>query len=355
MARYSCHWRGVDRSSVVRTKMGGSPHTYLFPTPVITSTRPLRSTQPLTSLTHGPPPNQSNWLDAKADRSDADHRRRLRTLGSLLALSVTNACRLPVELPDLFFRWLVLGGAGAGEPADDGLRKSLSSSSPSPSPPFEPSVADMVALDPSLARPFEALKDAVESADALEGLLDIEGLPADTPAGEYISHMVRQTFLDPVQWQITEVRGAFFRALPALAAGVKKPPSDRWRGRSGGSAPAARLPRPAVLAEIIRGCSPVVGDSSYGGGGGGGGGGPLRSSSGKTIKDFDFREAFAVYEDRDLVACAPLREVHTRRRDSPGSDRRDGFVYPTMQSSPLGGGGKFYSTVEILHNGEVIF
>ena len=26
-------------------------------------------------------------------------------------------------------------------------------------------------------------------------------------------------------------------------------------------------------------------------------------------KDFDFREAFAVYEDRDFVACSPLREV----------------------------------------------
>lgn len=30
----------------------------------------------------------------------------------MLALSVTNACRLPVELPDLFFRWLLLGGQG---------------------------------------------------------------------------------------------------------------------------------------------------------------------------------------------------------------------------------------------------
>lgn len=34
-----------------------------------------------------------------------------------------------------------------------------------------------------------------------------------------------------------------------------------------------------------------------------------RRKQGEQKKDFDFREAFAVYEDRDLVACSPLREV----------------------------------------------
>lgn len=272
---------------------------------------------------------QSNWLDAKADRSDAGHRRRLRTLGALLALSVTNSCRFPVELPDLFFRWLLLDGGGGGSGGGNGGpggqagngRTPPPSSSSSPLPLFQPSVADMVALDPSLAQPFEALTDAVQSKDALEGLLEIEGLPADTPAGEYISHMVRQTFLDPVQWQVTEVREAFFRAL--LPAPPEAKPSERSsQGGSGRAALAAILPRPAVLAEIIRGDSPVVGDSSFGGDGGGRGLSPpalarepgvaattAGRAAGKPVRDFDFKEAFAVYEDRDLVACAPLREV----------------------------------------------
>lgn len=52
------------------------------------------------------------WLDATASADDSGHRRRLSTLGCLLALSVLNACRLPVQLPDLFFRWLLLGDRG---------------------------------------------------------------------------------------------------------------------------------------------------------------------------------------------------------------------------------------------------
>ena len=233
-----------------------------------------------------------------------------------------------MELPDLFFRWLLLGGGagGAGQSDTGGSKGSghrqppppssaLSSPSSAPSSSsFQPSVADMVALDPSLAKPFEALTDAVQSEDALQGLLDMEGLPAGTPPADYIAHMVRQTFLEPVQWQVAEVRKGFFRALPA--------------------APPPILPRPSVLAEIVRGTSPVVGDSSYGGGGGGGGsgqGGPSRSTPGvaaiggagtdaggavaarKAARDFDFREAFAVYEDRDLVSCPPMHEV----RQSP--------------------------------------
>lgn len=53
----------------------------------------------------------------------------------------------------------------------------------------------MIALDPSLARPFEALQSAVQFDDALPGLLDIEGLPESTPADEYIAHMVRKQFV----------------------------------------------------------------------------------------------------------------------------------------------------------------
>ena len=52
---------------------------------------------------------------------------------------------------------------------------------------------DMVALDESLARPFEALKDAVQSPEAFEGLLEIECLPASTSTDDYISYMVRST------------------------------------------------------------------------------------------------------------------------------------------------------------------
>ncbi|CAM9591806.1 unnamed protein product [Scytosiphon promiscuus] len=245
--------------------------------------------------------SESNWLDATADRSNTDHRARLRTLGALLALSVTNACRLPVELPDLFFRWLLLGGkAGTVERPHS----------------FQPSVKDMVTLDQSLARPFEALKDAVQSKGALEGLLEIEGLPSETPAEDYIAHMVRQTFLDPVEWQVSEIRTAFFRALPP-------PPRPQGKGVRGfNGTESARLlqllPRPTVLAEIIRGRSPLCGDCSYGGrddgrglsfgAGDSGEEAPRNSNRRQIAKDFDFREVFLVHEDQDLVACSPLRE-----------------------------------------------
>ncbi|CBJ26942.1 possible MAPK [Ectocarpus siliculosus] len=169
--------------------------------------------------------SESKWLDAKADRSNDEHRKRLRTLGALLALSVTNSCRLPVELPDLFFRWLLLGGESAVVKQKHGQQ--LSPSCPS----FEPSVEDMVALDKSLERPFEALKDAVQSDDALKGLLEIEDLPADTSAADYIAHMGSRGELQQ---------------------------KDKWRHDG---------------------------------------------------KDFDFRVAFSVYEDRELVTCVPLHEA----------------------------------------------
>lgn len=50
-----------------------------------------------------------SWVDTTARLDNVEHCRRLRTLGALLALAVTNGCRLPVDLPDLFFRWLLLG------------------------------------------------------------------------------------------------------------------------------------------------------------------------------------------------------------------------------------------------------
>ncbi|CAN0532101.1 unnamed protein product, partial [Ectocarpus sp. 12 AP-2014] len=175
--------------------------------------------------------------------------------GALLALSVTNSCRLPVELPDLFFRWLLLGGESATVKHKHGQQLSPSCHA------FEPSVEDMVALDKSLERPFEALKDAVQSEDALKGLLEIEGLPADTSAADYITYMVRQTFLEPVQWQMSEVREAFFRTLlPSAPQGQLEEFASGAGGHVFGSTSSTLLnvlPRPPVLAEIIRGKSPA--------------------------------------------------------------------------------------------------
>ncbi|CAN0234772.1 unnamed protein product, partial [Ectocarpus sp. 12 AP-2014] len=264
--------------------------------------------------------SESNWLDAKADRSNDEHRKRLRTLGALLALSVTNSCRLPVELPDLFFRWLLLGGERATVKHKHGQQLSPSCHS------FEPSVEDMVALDKSLERPFEALKDAVQSEDALKGLLEIEDLPADTSAADYITYMVRQTFLEPVQWQMSEVREAFFRTLlPSAPQGQLEEFASGAGGHVFGSissTPLTVLPRPPVLAEIIRGKSPVFGDCSGSGGGGGDSSSRLPSPSERSRgelqekdkwrhdgKDFDFRVTFSVHEDRELVACVPLHEA----------------------------------------------
>lgn len=211
-----------------------------------------------------------------------------------------------MELPHVFFRWLLLGG----EAVKPGQPRS-----------FQPSVKDMVTLDPSLARPFEALKDAVQSKEALDGLLEIEGLPSETPAEEYITHVVRQTFLEPVEWQVSEIRSAFFRALSPSA------PHQRASHDSRGNAVdhlLRLLPRPAVLAEIIRGRSPLCGDCSHSVGDDGAGlssgageseeGVQQKSSRREAAKDFDFREVFLVHEDHDLVACSPLREVGSRFR-----------------------------------------
>ena len=77
------------------------------------------------------------WLDATADRSDAAHRKGLKTLGGVLALSITNACYLPIELPDLFFRWLLFGGGGGtGAGGKNGGQ-----------PPFMPSVEVRAGMD----------------------------------------------------------------------------------------------------------------------------------------------------------------------------------------------------------------
>lgn len=87
--------------------------------------------------------------------------------------------------------------------------------------------------------------------------------------------------------------------------------------------PGISLPRPWALAEICRGSirggttttattvtntndiSHHTHDDRDGDEGGGGGG----SRGVRLARDFDFREAFVVHEDRDLLACSPLREV----------------------------------------------
>lgn len=60
--------------------------------------------------------------------------------------------------------------------------------------PCSPASQDMISLDPTLAQPFEALKEAVQHRDAFTGLLEIEGMPSDTPAEEYIAHMVGKAY-----------------------------------------------------------------------------------------------------------------------------------------------------------------
>ncbi|CAM9976610.1 unnamed protein product [Ascophyllum nodosum] len=216
--------------------------------------------------------SESLWLDARASSSDQGHHRRLRTLGRLIALSVTNACQLPVELPDLFFRWILTEGT-----VND----------------FVPTVDDMVSIDPSLTKPFEALKNAARGDSGLAELLEIEGLPRGTPVEEYMSYMVKQTFLDPIGWQISEIREAFSRSLPL-------PHLERSSGKA--------LPRPYVMAEVVRGPPPLrsskrslmLAEAS---------GGKIKGRFTKEPEDFDFREVFTVYEDRELIACAPLREA----------------------------------------------
>lgn len=132
---------------------------------------------------------------------------------------------------------------------------------------------------------------------------------------------MRQTFLEPVEWQVSEIRKAFFESLPGICSvsqdGEPVRPDPRGFARIGGKA-AILLPRPSVLGEIVRGprlrlssterealanrdgeAKEAVGDKG-------------RSRAMNHDKDFDFREAFAVYEDRDLAGCPPLREVSKR-------------------------------------------
>lgn len=147
--------------------------------------------------------------------------------------------------------------------------------------------------------------------------------PLCTPS---LKSQVRQTFLEPVEWQVSVIRDTFLSALSRdsfFGYGSSGSPKRALASLPGSSDPLGTtgpFPRPSVLAEIIQG---------DGGGGGGastnvpqgfaeeeeavegrGTGGRVegRRKQGEK-KDFDFREAFAVYEDRDLLACSPLREV----------------------------------------------
>ncbi|CAM9625574.1 unnamed protein product, partial [Hapterophycus canaliculatus] len=108
--------------------------------------------------------------------------------------------------------------------------------------------------------------------EALDGLLEIEGLPTETPAEDYIAHMVRQTFLEPVEWQVSEIQSAFFNSL--------SPSSLRGKGSDGSSG---------------------AGESKEGA--------QEKRNRREAARDFDFREVFLVYEDQDLTACSPLREA----------------------------------------------
>lgn len=149
------------------------------------------------------------------------------------------------------------------------------------------------------------------------------------PQSAAITPQVRQTFLEPVEWQLSHIRKAFFHALPvALVVGANRNINDVSAVKYGKTAQnilnggvnragdgAFTLPRPPVLAEIVRGPfllpSPQHGAVPSANGFRDGEAGARSGLGGERRgdKDFDFRKAFAVYEDRDLVACPPLREV----------------------------------------------
>lgn len=136
---------------------------------------------------------------------------------------------------------------------------------------------------------------------------------------------MRQTFLEPVEWQVSAIREAFLSSLSrdsffGHSSSGSSSPQRAPRSLPGSSDPPGTtgpFPRPSVLAEIIQGDAGSGCDASQGfageeeAGEGRGTGGRVegRRKQGEQNKDFDFREAFAVYEDRDLVACSPLREV----------------------------------------------
>lgn len=135
-----------------------------------------------------------------------------------------------------------------------------------------------------------------------------------------ICRQVRQTFLEPVEWQVAEIRDAFHRiiarksficnyndgedqgedSLEDDAASLHLGLAVREKTLSGGGGDAGIIPRPSVFAEIVQGS---IGLTT---------GGDRGSADGR--KDFDFRTAFAVHEDRDLMACPILREVWSTKR-----------------------------------------
>lgn len=160
--------------------------------------------------------------------------------------------------------------------------------------------------------------------------------PSPSPDNTYSwLSQVRQTFLEPVEWQISEIRSAFSRALPKAFLGnfSENYLNTKNKRRRGSGGPAMiELPRPSVMAEIIRGSSLLSpprlsprdnfssssgharvlseGEGQEGGGRGDDDRERKRDiNSNSSSKDFEFRETFAVYEDRDLLGCPPLREV----------------------------------------------
>ena len=70
----------------------------------------------------------------------------------------------------------------------------------------------MVSIDPSLTKPFEALKNAARGDSGLAELLEIEGLPRGTPVEEYMSYMVRERrFCAAFSNPLSELNRSFIR------------------------------------------------------------------------------------------------------------------------------------------------
>lgn len=174
------------------------------------------------------------WLNEQLSESRAN-RARVRYLGWLLAQAVCNRTSLGVPLPELLFLKLITGES------------------------FNPTIEQLRAFDPEAAKSIEKVLQL--SSSELADLCEIEGLPAETSAADFVNHSVRTMLMDSVEWQSEALLSGWVLGLDAMD-----------------------LPQWAMTAADL--CSVVCGPT--------------------TAQLLPLRQLFRVVEDQELTECPQL-------------------------------------------------
>lgn len=197
------------------------------------------------------------WLNEQLSESRTN-RARVRYLGWLLAQAVCNRASLGVPLPELLFLKLIHGES------------------------FEPTIEQLRSFDPEAAKSIEKVLQL--SSSELSDLCEMEGLPTETTADEFVKHSVRTMLIESVEWQSEALLSGWALGLDAMD-----------------------LPRWAMTAADL--CSVVCGQT--------------------TAQLLPLRQLFRVVEDQELTDCPQLLSAlweAVDKLDQPGLGKLMHFV-----------------------------